>query len=161
VRKYLEELLTLVYEHWHRVELLPHLLALLEQLSRALHDEFRLYMPDILPLCVGALAEAERKGDYESVGHVLHALEVFSSSVEEHLHLVLPALVRLFQPGVADVPLAVRQMTLQSLRRLLPRLQLTGCVSSPGCVRFCTKRTPAGRFEGGGRSRRRCSRVRL
>jgi len=44
VRKYLEELLTLVYEHWHRVELLPHLLALLEQLSRALHDEFRLVL---------------------------------------------------------------------------------------------------------------------
>ena len=39
------------------------------------------------------------KGDYESVGHVLHALEVFSSSVEEHLHLVLPALVRL---GIPD-----------------------------------------------------------
>jgi FKBP12-rapamycin complex-associated protein len=130
VRKYLEEILTLVYEHWQRIGLLPHLLALLEQLSRALHDEFRFYMPDILPLCVGALAEAERKADYESVGHVLHALEVFSSSVEEHLHLVLPGMVRLFQPGVADVPLAVRRMTLQSLRRLLPRMQLTGYASA-------------------------------
>ena len=34
---------------------------------------------------------------------VLHALEAFGSAVDEHLHLMLPALVRLFRPGVAPV----------------------------------------------------------
>jgi FKBP12-rapamycin complex-associated protein len=39
---------------------------------------------------------------------VLHALEAFGSAVDEHLHLMLPALVRLFRPGVAPVPTAIR-----------------------------------------------------
>ncbi|KAK3265871.1 hypothetical protein CYMTET_25479 [Cymbomonas tetramitiformis] len=130
IRKYLDELLALVYEFWGNAHLMQHLLRLLEELSRALHDEFRSFMPELLPRCVGALAEAERSGDYSSAHHVLHALEVFSSSVEEHLHLVLPAMVRLFQPGVAEVPLAVRRATLQSLGRLLPRMQLAGYASA-------------------------------
>eukprot|EP00959_Pyramimonas_sp_CCMP1952_P235774 4927009-Pyramimonas_sp.AAC.2 len=67
-----------------------------------LHDEFRALMPELLPRIVGALAEAERAGEFETVHHALHALEVFSASVEEHLHLVLPAMVQLFQVTEPD-----------------------------------------------------------
>lgn len=61
-----------------RVPLLQ-VLHLVEQLSRALNDEFRAHLPEILPRCVQVLALAEQTGDYASVPPVLHAFEVFGS----------------------------------------------------------------------------------
>jgi FKBP12-rapamycin complex-associated protein len=57
---------------------------------------------------IAVLAAAERSGNFSAVPSVLHALEAFGSAVDEHLHLMLPALVRLFRPGVAPVPTAIR-----------------------------------------------------
>jgi FKBP12-rapamycin complex-associated protein len=54
-------------------------LHLVEQLSRALNDEFRAHLPEILPRCVQVLTLAEQTGDYSSVPPVLHAFEVFGS----------------------------------------------------------------------------------
>jgi FKBP12-rapamycin complex-associated protein len=76
-----------------------------------------------LPLCF-------RFSPFAFVSPSLLSFQVFSASVEEHLHLVLPAMVQLFQHGVADVPMSVRRATLQSLRRLLPRMQLAGYASA-------------------------------
>jgi FKBP12-rapamycin complex-associated protein len=106
------------------------MLRLCEELATALHDEFRAYLPDLLPRMIAVLADAERGGDFSAVPSVLHALEAFGSAVDEHLHLMLPALVRLFRPGVAPVPVAVRSTTLRSLATLLPRMQLAGHASA-------------------------------
>ena len=79
---------------------------------------------------IAVLADAERSGDFASVPGVLHALEAFGSAVDEHLHLMLPALVRLFRPGVAPVPWRVRSLVIRSLATLLPRMQLAGHASA-------------------------------
>lgn len=52
------------------------MLNLVEQLSKALNDEFRIYLPDLLPRCVTVLTEAERTSDYKKVPPVLHTFEV-------------------------------------------------------------------------------------
>jgi hypothetical protein len=45
--------------------------------------------------------EAERSNNFDMVKPALHALEALGPAVEEHLHLLLPALVRLLGgPGV-------------------------------------------------------------
>ena len=46
-------------------------------------------------------AEVWSRGKHRNLG-------TFGSAVDEHLHLMLPALVRLFRPGVAPVPTAIR-----------------------------------------------------
>ena len=55
-------------------------LNLVEQLSLALNDEFRVYLPDLLPRCVSVLTEAERTSDYKKVPPVLHTFEVLGGA---------------------------------------------------------------------------------
>lgn len=52
-------------------------LHLVEQLCLALNDEFRTYLPVILPGCIQVLSDAERCNDYTYVLDILHTLEVF------------------------------------------------------------------------------------
>jgi FKBP12-rapamycin complex-associated protein len=56
---------------------LSQVLHLVEQLCLALNDEFRTYLPDILPSCLQVLCDAERYNDYTYVLDILHTLEVF------------------------------------------------------------------------------------
>jgi FKBP12-rapamycin complex-associated protein len=130
VRRYLDDILAIVRAFWGPNALLRQMLRLCEELATALHDEFRAHLPDLLPRMIAVLADAERGGDFSAVPSVLHALEAFGSAVDEHLHLMLPALVRLFRPGVAPVPVAVRSTVLRSLATLLPRMQLAGHASA-------------------------------
>jgi len=55
-------------------------LNLVEKLSLALNDEFRVYLPEFLPRCVAVLTEAERTSDYKKVPPVLHTFEVLGGA---------------------------------------------------------------------------------
>lgn len=56
---------------------LSQVLHLVEQLCLALNDEFRTYLPNILPCCIQVLSDAERYNDYTYVLDILRTLEVF------------------------------------------------------------------------------------
>ncbi|XP_024028419.1 serine/threonine-protein kinase TOR, partial [Morus notabilis] len=85
IRKYLPELLSLISVLWSsfsfpaasRPSLGYPVLHLVEQLCLALNDEFRTYLPNILPCCIQVLSDAERYNDYTYVLDILHTLEVF------------------------------------------------------------------------------------
>ena len=124
--KFLDDILTLVQEHWGSILLMKPILQLLEQLSHNFHDEFRAYLPQLLPRIVAVLADAERRTDYTYVPHVLHALESFGSSIEDSLHILLPALTRLISPNAAATPMEIKKAVLQSLARLLKGMKLSG-----------------------------------
>lgn len=49
---------------------------------------------------------------------------LFSGSLDEHMHLLLPALVRLFRPDVSNAPIEIRSAAIKTLARLLPRMQV-------------------------------------
>ena len=131
VRRYLDDIFDVIRRFWGPGPLLRQSLRLLEAIAAALHDDFRVFLPEILPRIVGVLADAERSGEYEAVPATLRALESFGSAADEHLHLALPALTRLFRPprgGVRahrdsspDPPLARRAPPESSARR--PRLR--------------------------------------
>ncbi|XP_043711300.1 serine/threonine-protein kinase TOR [Telopea speciosissima] len=135
IRKYLGELLSLIAELWSSFSLpatnrLVHgspILHLVEQLCLALNDEFRTYLPDILPCCIQVLIDAERCNDYTYVPHILHTIEVFGGTLDEHMHLLLPALIRLFK---VDASVDIRRAGIKTLTRLIPRVQVTGHISS-------------------------------
>ena len=131
IRRYLEDVFDVIRRFWGPGPLLRHSLRLLEALAAALHDDFREFLPEILPRVVGVLADAERSGEHEAVPATLRALESFGSAADEHLHLALPSLVRLFRPQVAaSTPTPVRARTLRALAVLLPRAQLAGHASA-------------------------------
>lgn len=138
IRKYLPEMLSLISDFWSTL-LLPTtsrpnsgspILNLLEQLCKALNDEFRTYLPEILPRFIQALNDAERNSDYTFVPPILHTLEVFGGNLDEHMNLLLPALIRLFQPDASDAPLEIRRATIKALTHLLPAVQVFGHVSA-------------------------------
>ncbi|KAG5625291.1 hypothetical protein H5410_010509 [Solanum commersonii] len=135
IRKYLPELLSLISELWSSFSLpvanrpvhIAPILHLVEQLCLALNDEFRKYLPDILPCCIQVLTDAERFNDYTYVIPILHTLEVFGGTLDEHMHLLFPALIRLFK---VDASVDVRRGAIKTLTRLIPCVQVTGHISS-------------------------------
>ncbi|MCO5558518.1 hypothetical protein L7F22_012103 [Adiantum nelumboides] len=138
IRKYLPEMLSLTSEFWSSL-LLPTtsrpnggspVLNLLEQLCKALNDEFRAYLPGILPRFIQALNDAERNSEYTCVPPILHTLEVFGGNLDEHVHLLLPVLIRLFQPNASVAPLEIRRATLRAFTKLAPTVQVSGHVSA-------------------------------
>ncbi|KAJ4823015.1 hypothetical protein Tsubulata_009220, partial [Turnera subulata] len=135
VRKYLPELLSLISELWTSFSLpstsrpargFP-VLHLVEQLCLALNDEFRKHLPVILPGCIQVLSDAERCNDYTYAIDILHTLEVFGGTLDEHMHLLLPALIRLFK---VDASVEIRRAAIKTLTRLIPRVQVTGHISA-------------------------------
>ncbi|XP_076900196.1 serine/threonine-protein kinase TOR-like [Bidens hawaiensis] len=135
IRKYLPELLSLISELWSSFSLPapnrpvhgPPILHLVEQLCLALNDEFRRYLPIILPGCIQVLSEAERCNDYTYVRDILRTLEVFGGTLDEHMHILLPALIRLFK---VDASVDIRRAAIKTLTRLIPRVQVTGHIST-------------------------------
>ncbi|THG17869.1 hypothetical protein TEA_016039 [Camellia sinensis var. sinensis] len=135
IRKYLPELLSLIAELWSSFSLPAAnrpvhgsaILHLLEQLCLALNDEFRKHLPVILPCCIQVLSDAERFNDYTYVLDILHTLEVFGGTLDEHMHLLLPALIRLFN---VDASVDIRRAAIKTLTRLIPRVQVIGHISA-------------------------------
>ncbi|XP_041013717.1 serine/threonine-protein kinase TOR-like isoform X1 [Juglans microcarpa x Juglans regia] len=135
IRKYLPELLSLISELWvsfsfpatSRPSVGYPVLHLVEQLCLALNDEFRERLAVILPGCIQVLSDAERCNDYTYVPDILHTLEVFGGTLDEHMHLLLPALIRLFK---VDASVDIRGAAIKTLTRLIPRVQVTGHISS-------------------------------
>ncbi|CAL5329434.1 unnamed protein product [Camellia sinensis] len=135
IRKYLPALLLLISELWSSFSLPAAnrpvhgspVLHLVEQLCLALNDEFRMYLPVILPCCIQVLSDAERFNDYTYVLDILHTLEVFGGTLDEHMHLLLPALIRLFK---VDASVDIRRASIKTLTRLIPRVQVTGHISA-------------------------------
>ncbi|KAJ0077737.1 hypothetical protein Patl1_37311 [Pistacia atlantica] len=103
------------------VSIVRQVLHLVEQLCLALNDEFRTHLPVILPCCIQVLSDAERCNDYTYVLDILHTLEVFGGTLDEHMHLLLPALIRLFK---VDASVDIRRAAIKTLTRLIPRVQV-------------------------------------
>lgn len=74
---------------WYQV------LNLVEQLSIALNDEFRVNLPVLLPRCVAVLTDAERTSDYKKVPPVLHTFEVLGGELACG-HSILGTAIRVF-----------------------------------------------------------------
>ncbi|KAF8410288.1 hypothetical protein HHK36_002814 [Tetracentron sinense] len=135
IRKYLPQLLSLITYLWSSFSLPATnrpvhgspILHLVEQLCLALNDEFRTYLPDILPCCIQVLSDAERCNDYTYVLDILHTLEVFGGTLDEHMHLLVPALIRLFK---VDALVEIRRAAIKTLTNLIPRVQVTGHISA-------------------------------
>lgn len=69
----------------------------------SLRDDLRVYLPEILPRFTSLFQEAEREGNYQMVQPALDALEAIGPTLEDHLQLLLPALVRLVPPGTPNL----------------------------------------------------------
>ena len=94
IRPYMGDIFKLILEYWADADLRVQILGLVEKLAVALGDEFKPHLGAVLPHMLNVLRKD--RPDRSSSCQVLHALEVFGANLDEHLHLVIPELVTLF-----------------------------------------------------------------
>eukprot|EP00742_Colponemidia_sp_Colp-10_P007030 GILJ01007544.1.p1 GENE.GILJ01007544.1~~GILJ01007544.1.p1 ORF type:complete len:2402 (-),score=355.14 GILJ01007544.1:281-6541(-) len=126
IRNYLDPLFKLIQDYWKSPALLIQILSLLEEISAALKDEFKVYLPDLIPQLLNIL-HTDRSERRQLTLKVLHALVMFGSSVDDYLYLVIPALVKLCEQD--DATLSIRQATIQTLGRLCRTLNFSDYAS--------------------------------
>eukprot|EP00878_Enallax_costatus_P008272 GHUV01008648.1.p1 GENE.GHUV01008648.1~~GHUV01008648.1.p1 ORF type:complete len:2405 (+),score=620.50 GHUV01008648.1:939-7217(+) len=131
IRRFLPDLLGIMGEFWGRSSKIQHVcLQMLAELAISLRDDLRPYIPELLPRLVALFVDAERNSTFDMVRPALIALEALGVALEEQLHLLLPALMRLVAASGGSTPLEIRRAVLKSMKRLLPRMHLAGFSSA-------------------------------
>lgn len=97
IRGFMDPILSIVNDFWDHPSLQTVVIQLVEVMARALEGEFKAFLPRILRQILGTfdgeLADPHRHG---VLVEMLHALAAFGLSLEEYIHLVLPAVLKLF-----------------------------------------------------------------
>lgn len=95
------------------------IIHLIESVSRALEGEFKMYLPEILPLMLD-LIEEDKSAERDPSIHVLRSFVVFGSNIEEYVHVVIPTIVKMFEIG----PLALRKVAIETVGKLSKSISL-------------------------------------
>lgn len=127
IRPHLEPILTLINDLWSTSpNLQPILVELMESIARALGGEFKIYVPQLLPLVLqafegdGAVSDSRRSSTQI---RVLKTFGVFGTNLEEYLQLVLPSVVRSFERPENSV--AVRKTAISCVGLLCRKMNLS------------------------------------
>uniref|UniRef100_A0A914W4K3 Serine/threonine-protein kinase TOR n=1 Tax=Plectus sambesii TaxID=2011161 RepID=A0A914W4K3_9BILA len=114
IKPYLREIFELIGLSWTEdAKIRITIITLLEQVAIALGYEFKPYVPQLCPYMLRVLQHDKSK-DKMVTAHVLRTLQAICSSLEEHLHLIIPPIVKIFDDKDAT-PLIVRQSAINTL----------------------------------------------
>lgn len=117
IRNFLDPIFTMILEYWNNPALQSYVIKLVGVTAEALEGEFKAFLPrllqDILRTFDGDLSDPRRQ---EVLVEVLGALQSFGLSLEEYTHLILPAVIKLFDR--ADVGPAVREKSIETIGHL-------------------------------------------
>ncbi|GAA5970883.1 hypothetical protein JCM11641_004492 [Rhodosporidiobolus odoratus] len=126
IRNHLPPIMATIRDFWTSTPnagLQVIIVDVIQSIALALDAEFKAYLPNLLPLMLQAFdlnlnfSESRRQA---TLIKVLHAFGIFGSSLEEYLHLVIPAIVRTFEQP--DVPLILRKQAMQTVTQLSRKL---------------------------------------
>ena len=126
VRDYLDDIFLKIKEFW-REPYIPNILSLIEEISSALKDEFKCYLPDLLPQILDSIQYPIEAGSAEVPTKVLQALENFGTQLSDYIHMVLPAVVRMFE--TITTPIYIRRLAINSMERLCKKLNFSDYAS--------------------------------
>ena len=131
IRNYVSPLVDLIGHFWNldhapAPPLLTPILSLVESLSRALGSEFKSRVTRLLPLMLDII-RTDTSLRRQPSERILHTLLVFGQSAEEHMHLILPALVDIFQSQAN--PLNIRKSAIETIGRLCRRVNISDYAS--------------------------------
>uniref|UniRef100_A0A182JMR8 Serine/threonine-protein kinase TOR n=1 Tax=Anopheles atroparvus TaxID=41427 RepID=A0A182JMR8_ANOAO len=100
----------------------PTIINLVEKIAIALGCEFKVYLPQLMPQILRVLLHDTSKDRMVTV-KLLGALRNFGNNLDDFLHLIIPAIVKLFEP--IDIPLNVSITALQTINYLAEVLDFT------------------------------------
>ncbi|BGP07821.1 phosphatidylinositol kinase-related protein kinase tor1 [Rhodotorula toruloides] len=134
VRNHLGPIITTIRDFWTTTPnpgLQIIIVDVIQSIALALDAEFKAYLPSLLPLLLQAFDHNLNFGELRrqnTLIRVLHAFSIFGSSLEEYLHLVIPAIVRTFEQP--DVPSLLRKQAMQTITQLSRKLNFADHASS-------------------------------
>ena len=127
IRNYVTPLVELVKEYWSpNLSLLSPILALVESLSRAMGNEFKGRITRLLPLMLKVL-ESDNSVRRQPSEKIMHTILVFGQSAEEHMHLIVPALIDMFQKQ--STPMNIRKTAIDTLGKICRRVNVSDFAS--------------------------------
>lgn len=123
VRNYLHDIFALVQSDWNPNSAIQlTIVSLMEAVARALEGEFKAYLPLLLPQLLQTLEGEITPKRMPMLVRMLQAFYVFGANLDEHMHLVLPVLVGLFER--ADAPVALRRAAMVTVGQLSRKVDL-------------------------------------
>lgn len=127
IRPFLPEIFGVIKEFFHlnsHLNIRVIITHLIESISRALEGEFKMYIPEILPLLLD-LIEEDKSPEKEASIHVLKSFVVFGSNIEEYDHVIIPTIVKMFEVG----PIPVRKQAIETIGKLAKTVNLSDMTS--------------------------------
>eukprot|EP01029_Cantina_marsupialis_P018394 TRINITY_DN422070_c0_g1_i1.p1 TRINITY_DN422070_c0_g1~~TRINITY_DN422070_c0_g1_i1.p1 ORF type:complete len:2040 (-),score=648.42 TRINITY_DN422070_c0_g1_i1:182-6301(-) len=124
-RPYLGEVMKLVKEYWN--EHLEQLLGLVRETSKALKDEFKIHLPELLPLLLGVLQSDNKRRRVGHIDKVLRALEGLAPVLVEYLYLIAPAFLNLAE--CSELKMYMRIRALEALATMCRSLHFSDYAS--------------------------------
>jgi FKBP12-rapamycin complex-associated protein len=122
IRAYIPDIILLIQEHWNlAASIQTTALTLVESIAVALEGEFKIYLPTLLPQML-LIFEDDSHEKRLPTQRLLNALFTFGQSLEEYLHLVIPAVVKVFESN--NNPVNVRNFAIQLLGQLCKHLNM-------------------------------------
>ena len=116
IRNFMQDILNLIRDFWRtQTSLQTTILRLVEAMARALEDEFKPFLPTLIPLMLQTF-EADSSAGRQTTRAVLQTLVTFGPNIEEYMHLVLPVIVDTVERN--EVPTFLRKEAIVTIARL-------------------------------------------
>ncbi len=124
ISPYLPSIFELIEEYW-----LPpnqmQIIALIEELSISAPIELKGHMPSLISPMISVLnpAALDKPATREAAKSLLHLLDVLGTNLEDYLHLVMPAVLKVFENE--EISSTLRVAAAQTVGRLAKRLNFS------------------------------------
>ena len=116
IRNYVPPLMDLIEDFWStNSSIQATALSLVEAMARALEGEFKSRITRLLPLMLKVL-EDDSSGWRTTSERVLHTILVFGQSAEEHMHMIIPTLIHMFQKQ--SNPVTLRKAAIDTIGKI-------------------------------------------
>lgn len=122
IRPFLTEIFGVIEEFFNtssHLNIRVIIIHLIESISRALESEFKMYLPDVLPLLLNMI-EDDKSSEREPSIHVLRGFVVFGSNIEEYVYVIIPTIVKMFEVG----PFILRKTAIETVGKLSKSVSL-------------------------------------
>jgi FKBP12-rapamycin complex-associated protein len=144
IRPYLESILDAIIDSWNSegVALTKALLKLIQEICNSLKDEFRLYLPRLMPLLLNVLHVDRSLGRVSTV-EVLTCFQILGPYLDDYVDLIVSPMVSLFD--MLDAPVEVRKKAVITVTRLAEVLTVSSYTSRivHPLVRILNSSTPS------------------
>lgn len=123
IRAFLPEIIEVICEFWDSsYQVQSTILSLVEAVSKSLEGEFKKYLAGLIPLMLDTL-DKDNTPRRQPSERVLHTFLVFGPSGEEYMHLIVPAIVKLFEKP--QNPPGVRKSAIETLAKLSRQVNIS------------------------------------